>query len=211
MFIGYIYKITGSCGKVYIGSTRNYKNRVEQHRFDKGERSNSKLLVKPLKFEIIRQDEYKLVKTMYLVEQFYIDINDCVNQQRAFGRRLEIREYKKEYNIKNKKKISDWQKVYRETHKEELKEKSKVYRETHKEELKKKKKVYSETHKEYFKEKCKEYRETHKEEIKKKMKKYWSIKIECIYCKKIILKGNICKHHKTKRCLAIQESLKDAK
>ena len=151
MFIGYIYKITGSCGKVYVGSTSNFKKRKNFHTYatSKTNKSSSRKLEKPLVFEIIREDMYKLIKTMYLVEQYYIDNIDCVNETRAF--KLD---------------------------------------------------------KEKAKKKQKEYRETHREEIKKHMKKYWTIKNECIYCKKIVSKIRLSRHHKTKRCLAIQESLK---
>ena len=82
-FIGYIYKLTGSCGNVYIGSTKNYYQRKFAHNTNYNT-SSSKNLKKPLQFEVIRKDEYKLVKTMYLVEQYYIDIHKCVNNNRAY-------------------------------------------------------------------------------------------------------------------------------
>jgi predicted GIY-YIG superfamily endonuclease len=83
MFIGYIYKITGACGKVYIGSTVNLYQRIYGHNGSDNQ-CQSKFLENPLVFEIIRKDEYKLNKTMRLVEQFYIDNIDCINKNRAF-------------------------------------------------------------------------------------------------------------------------------
>lgn len=150
MFIGIIYKITGSCGKVYVGSTRNYKNRVEQHNDNKNNKSFSRKLKKPLVFEIIRQDEYKLTRTMHLVEQYYIDNIDCVNKLRAY--------------------------------------------------TKLDKKIYN-----------KNYRETHKEQTRAYQKAYRALKVECIYCKKLVSKDYMLRHQRTKKCLAIQGSLKDAK
>ncbi len=83
-FRGYIYEVTGQCGKKYIGSTLNYKNRKYAH-LSKREFSNSRHLEKPLTFRLIREDSYKLLKTMYLVEQFYIDnIDGVINKKRSY-------------------------------------------------------------------------------------------------------------------------------
>ncbi len=83
-FKGHIYEVTGKCGNKYIGSTLNFKSRQYCH-LSKGEISNSKLLEKPLTFKIIRTDSYKLLKTMNLVEQFYIDNTpNCINKKRSY-------------------------------------------------------------------------------------------------------------------------------
>ena len=83
-FKGYIYEVTGECGNKYIGSTLNYKNRQYNH-LSKGEFSNSKKLEKPLTFRLIRGDSYKLIKTMYLVEQFELDTTpNCINKKRSY-------------------------------------------------------------------------------------------------------------------------------
>ena len=103
LFTGHIYKITGTCGLVYIGSTLNILNRKKQHIF--GDSSNSKLLKKPLHFEIIDSRKYKLVKTLYLVEQFYLDNTININKLRAYSNLFIKRKQKKEYHIKNKEKI----------------------------------------------------------------------------------------------------------
>ena len=112
MFKGYIYKIIGSCGGIYIGSTKNYRHR-RNHHFQKGRDANSysKKLKHPLLFEIIREDNYKLVKTMLLVEQYYIDTIDCINTNRAYISKKYRKKYKKiynrKYNIKNKESLRD--------------------------------------------------------------------------------------------------------
>ncbi len=192
MFIGYIYKITGACGGVYIGSTVNYKNRTSSHKYIFNDTS-SKYLEKPLVFGIIRQDKYKLVKTMLLVEQYYIDnaIN-CVNQVRAY---LGVK-MKKQREKESKKK-------YRETHKIEIKERDLNYRKNHLKQIHLTQKKWYENNKERLIKKQNDYRLTHLEEIKKKK----SIKIECKYCKTFIRNSDMARHKKTKRCQAIQKSL----
>ncbi len=224
MFIGYIYKITGACGSVYIGSTSKFNRRILYHNYS-GNDCSSKLLEKPLKFEIIRQDEYKLNKTMRLLEQYYLDnaIN-CVNERRAYisenkkGKyylKEEYRKYKREYKEKHREKIKKQDKEYRETHKEEIREYEKKYYETHKEEKREYHKKYRETHKEEIDERQRKYREAHRELINEKhrgiYKLKYAIKIECKYCKTLISKRGMSKHLKTKRCQAIQGSLKDCK
>lgn len=107
-FIGYIYKITGSCNKVYIGSTTNFNNRKRCHN-KKVLTSNSKLLVKPTIFEVIDTREYKLTKTLRLVEQWFLDTIENVNGQRAYtGRMLKFKKMRKR------------QKKYRDKHKGEI-------------------------------------------------------------------------------------------
>jgi len=83
-FTGYVYKITGACGLVYIGSTNNIISRKSTHKTTKNNTSYSKLLKKPLKFDIIDTREYKLMKTLHLMEQFYLDNNNTINQRRAY-------------------------------------------------------------------------------------------------------------------------------
>jgi len=110
MFIGYIYKITGACGGVYIGSTVNFKNRIKEHNSKKSTCS-SRYLEKPLLFKIIRQDEYILVKTMRLVEQYYMDNTNCVNVLRAYTK-LNQKKYNKNYRETHKEKMKQYKKDY---------------------------------------------------------------------------------------------------
>jgi len=165
MFIGYIYKITGSCGRVYIGSTVRPKKRFTNHSANsKKKECLSRILEKPLIFTIIRQDEYKLFKTMRLVEQYYLDNNNCVNKKRAYG----------------------WKKIDIEEKRQYFREKTRVYNKTPK---------GIKTRKEYL--------QNNREKINEKLRE----KKECKYCKALISKGCMSRHHKTKRCLAIQKSL----
>jgi len=86
MFKGTIYKITGSCGRVYIGSTKNPKIRFNCH--SKKYTRAGQLLEHPLRFELIREDNYKFKSNLLLVEQFYINNNDTINKNKAFPSRI---------------------------------------------------------------------------------------------------------------------------
>ena len=123
-FIGYVYKITGACGLVYIGSTIDIENRKNRHN-GKNNCCSSKLLKKPLQFDIIDTREYNLLRTLHLVEQFYLDNTNTINQKRAYTneRSLGYLLRKHQHYINNKEKI----KQYKLNNKEENKEKSKAY------------------------------------------------------------------------------------
>lgn len=77
-------------------------------------------------------------------------------------------EYQKEYNAKNKDKISTKNKMYRQKNKDKLREYSKKFYQEHKEEIKE----YKKKNEEHYKKWRKEYREKNKEYIKEYMKKY---------------------------------------
>lgn len=99
-FKGYIYEVTGKCGKKYIGSTLNFKNRQYSHA-SKREFSNSRKLEKPLTFRLIREDSYLLLKTMYLVEQFYIDtIEGVINKKRSYVSNSKRKQLSRERSLK---------------------------------------------------------------------------------------------------------------
>ena len=222
MFIGYIYKITGACGKVYIGSSVNLTRRIREHN-KKQNTSSSKLLEKPLVCEIIRQDEYILMRAMNLVEQFYIDNIDCVNIQRAFlgARLIKVRNARKnkKYRDSHREEVREYKNKYHETHREEERKKARDYYHNNIEAKRVQSREYYQKNKEKEKERTRKYRETHKEHIReyyqknKERKKELErqrqlIKIECKYCKSIISKSFMTKHlKKTKRCQAIRKSL----
>jgi len=171
-FIGYIYKITGTCGRVYIGSTINVKNRKKGHNKCKNECA-SKFLTKPLHFEIIDTREYKLKKTLRLVEQFYLDNNNTVNELRAYSSLKVMKEQKKQYLYR----IRERKRKYYENNKEKL-NKQKQENRIKKIEINKQKRAV-----EYIK---------NRENILKKQK----VKIKC-ECGCIIRKSDIARHKKT--------------
>ena len=139
MFEGIIYKITGRCGKVYIGSTTDYNQRKTNHN-DNSNNTYSKKLLKPLQFEKIRIDNYNLIKTMLLVEQYYIDIYKCVNKNRAYQNRFTRRKYDKKRNkITNQNNKEERKRRYQ-NNKEEMRKKNLINYHNNKVELNKKKK-----------------------------------------------------------------------
>ena len=131
-FTGYIYKLTGACGRVYIGSTVDTVKREVGHNC-KGNRCSSKLLLKPIKFDIIDTRQYRLIRTLELVEQYYLDNINTINQKRAY---TNSNKAKKKYREENKEKIKESKKKHYEENKEKIKEKRKTYREENKDKIK---------------------------------------------------------------------------
>jgi len=121
-FTGYIYKITGACGLVYIGSTVDKITRKSQHKTDKNNSCSSRLLLKPLQFEIIDTREYTLVKTLQLMEQFYLDNTNTINQRRAYTNN---KKYMRNYREINSEKLRCQDREYRENNKERIKKRKK--------------------------------------------------------------------------------------
>ena len=203
-FQGIIYKITGSCGKVYIGSTTNYYNRRLAHNYKSNE-TCSKKLKKPIQFEVIRKDEYKLLRTMYLVEQYYIDIYKCVNKKRAYINSFIRQNYKKIYYEKNKDSISKNAKEHYQKNKDSICKKQRdIYQNN--EDRRNQQKIWYEANKNSIHSK----REDNKEEINKKAREVYQLnkerlKVNCPYCNLRILKNNMKPHQKTKKCKKFQE------
>ena len=139
-FTGYIYKITGACGLVYIGSTNNIVKRKSYHKTGKINSSSSRLLLKPLQFDIIDTREYKLMKTLHLVEQFYLDNTNTINQRRAYTNN---KKYMRNYRSINSEKIKYQERVWRENNKEIINKSKKLTNEKYKEKytLQKKEKI----------------------------------------------------------------------
>ncbi len=204
-FTGYIYKITGSCGKVYIGSTADYHKR-RQHHNNKGNQTYSKNLKKPLQFEVIRTDQYKLLQTMLLVEQYYIDIHKCVNKKKAFINPFIRQNYKKIYYEKNKDSISKTHKERYQKNKDSICKKQRdIYQNN--EERRNQQKIWYEANKNSIHSK----REDNKDDINKKAREAYQknkekLKVHCPYCNLRILKNNMKPHQKTKKCKRFQET-----
>ena len=85
------------------------------------------------------------------------------------------KEYKKEYNLKNKEKISEYTKEYNFKNKERIKERKKEYNLKNREHKKEWQKEWNLKNKEYIKEYKKEYNLKNKEHLKK-IKKEWHLK-----------------------------------
>jgi len=140
-FTGYVYKITGACGLVYIGSTTDMVNRINVHKNTTANDCSSKLLKNPLKFDIIDTREYKLIKTLKLMEQFYLDNNNTVNQKRAYTNKLSFnykqkrKQYLIQYKLDNSEIIKKKDKIYRDNNKETIRERGMIYRDNNREKI----------------------------------------------------------------------------
>ncbi len=130
-FTGYVYKITGACGLVYIGSTNDMVKREWKHNSDIHNNSCSKLLQKPLQFNIIDTREYNLFRTLHLVEQFYLDNNNTINQRRSYTNRrsllalLNNRRGNNKHYQKNREKVLEKNRIYYNKNREKANEKIK--------------------------------------------------------------------------------------
>lgn len=187
-FTGYIYKITGSCGLVYIGSTTDIGNRMSNHNI--GNASNSKLLKKPLHFKIIDTREYKLNKTLRLVEQFFLDNNKTVNQQRAYrNKNSNI------YFLQEKERC----KIYYQNNKDKVRETKRIYREKNKEKNLEYHRKYYQNNREKVLERTSKYNQKNKEKINRK------VKCEC-GC--ILTNNCLSRHKKSKKHINLLTSQK---
>ena len=154
-----IYKITCNItGLTYYGSTVNsLSRRMVQHR------SNFKCDTGTCKYKLVlASGDYDccLVESypcadkteLHRRERFYIESFECVNSyipgrsQKEYRdvpvHKEKIKEYKKEYNAKNKETISKQMKVYYSDNKERFSEKTKEYRAKNKETISKRNKKY---------------------------------------------------------------------
>ena len=80
---GYIYKITDSKGKIYIGSTNDYKKRWKQHE-EAGEdmplhRSIKAQGIEHFSFEVIKTVEYIDSYHLLIIESCCMDEYDSIN------------------------------------------------------------------------------------------------------------------------------------
>jgi len=82
------------------------------------------------------------------------------------------KEYKKEYQIKNKEKIAEKKKIYQIKNKIKIAEAKKKYRELNKEDISKKKKIFREANKEKIAIELKNWRKNNKEKVKEYRRKY---------------------------------------
>ena len=82
--IGYIYKITDSNGKIYIGSTNDYKKRWKQHE-EAGEdmplhRAIKDKGIETFNFEVIKTVEYIDSHQLLIYESCCMDEYDSIRQ-----------------------------------------------------------------------------------------------------------------------------------
>lgn len=170
-----IYKIVNKFNKndCYIGSTKNLKRRILEH---KGECKTPKFKIhmfitenggfNNFYFYIIDIIECEEGKQLITEDKYITELKPPLNMNKAYIENKE--EYYKEYQERNKEKLNEYHKKYVEQNKEQLKE----YRERNKEQIKDYKKQYIDKNKEKIKDYQKQYIDKNKELIKKKMKEY---------------------------------------
>ena len=131
-----IYKITDRTNdNIYIGSTcRSFKKRLSEHkseykRFLKGLYSNIK------SFDIIKNNDYKieLIENCEITtkqellerERYYIQDNECLNNNIPGRTDKEYQQYQKDYYNENKDELTIKRKEYNDKNKDKLNEKIK--------------------------------------------------------------------------------------
>jgi len=153
----YIYKIFSKNKddpNVYIGSTKNFKKRMNQHKSDcNNEKSHCHNLFlynyirshggwDSFDSEIIYEFECEDNKQKLQIEQEYINrYSFGLNSLKAFSTVDEINEYQKEYREDNKEKLAEQKKEYYKSNKEKIKQYQKEYNETNKEKIAARKKI----------------------------------------------------------------------
>jgi len=98
-------------------------------------------------------------------ENKFIRNNECVNKYSAILSVEEKKEYKKQYSIDNKEKISDHSKQFYLKNKDKIKEQTKQYSENNKDKIKQYQAKYREDNKEKYKEYFKQRYQAKKESI----------------------------------------------
>jgi hypothetical protein len=145
--IGYIYKIVCSdvnVKQIYVGSTRDMRQRKSQHKHACDKETNKNYNLYLYKFirdngrwenwAMVQIEQYKYntkpelhARERHFIETLHAELNKVVPTRTDH-----------EYYEENKEKISGYRKLYYVENKEEMAEKSKLYYEENKEEIKQK-------------------------------------------------------------------------
>jgi hypothetical protein len=174
----------------YVGSTTNL---IERRRHHKSACNNKK--GKDYNYNV-----YKFIRdnggwgnwTVVLVESY----SECKSREELL--RFE-RYHMEQLEAKLNRQVPGRTKTeYDKDNSEKIKEQKKEYYQNNSEKIKEYRKEYCQDNVEKIKEYLKEYRQNNAEKIKEKKKE----KIECNFCKSLVQKGGLPRHHKTKKCLA---------
>jgi hypothetical protein len=140
-----IYKIVcDDFNMCYIGSTIQplYK-RFSYHKGLQNDTSSKELFNYPnTRIEILERYACNSKKELIEREQYYIDlnINNCLNKNRASTDEERLKKYMKEYHLKNQSKIINRAKEHYKNNKEDILKKRKEYRILNSEKIEKRKK-----------------------------------------------------------------------
>ena len=177
----------------YVGSTKNFKNRLQKHKSNCHNEKNRGYNIKV--YKSIREVGWDNIDIMIIDKIIYNSKREAFDMEtkymNMFDAKLNMvypKRSVKQYRIDNKDKISERDRKYRESNTEMFKERKKEYYdenrdkvlkhkqeyyEANKEEKLEKRKQYYEANKEKILESAKEYRETNKEKMSEKGRKYY--------------------------------------
>ncbi len=169
---------------IYVGSTKAFRNRKAQHKFETNNDRKNTILYKTIR-DNGGWENWRMVcieecdetidskrKVEAREEEYRIKLKANLNSNRCYLTEEQYKEYDKERYKKNKEKINEQHKEYNKANKERIKE----YREANKEKIKK---YYEEYTQEYYqknKEKIKEKNKIYREANKEKLKEYYQKK-----------------------------------
>jgi len=178
---GKVYKIIHSQSDIcYIGSTQNsLRDRWKQHKNDYSKSTHNLSIYEYFdkygieQFKIILIKEYSVSdkKELLALEQLWINKLKCINKYHAF--QPLVKEYQKQYAIKNKEKISEYRKEYYIENRNKLLEIKKEYYNENKEHILEYQKEYYIENKEQIQDYKKEYFIKNKEQIAKHKAEYY--------------------------------------
>lgn len=174
---------------IYIGSTKDFKQRMFHHKSDLKRGRKLKLYdfmrdkklsfedLKAYKFETNLETKFELTYLEGIYIRLFKPICNVVINGRNWReyyeeKREEKLKYNHEYYENNKEKILEQQREYEKKNKEKIKLHKKEYYENNKENFKEKSILYREKNKEEIMKRKKKYREKNKEILKIKNQKY---------------------------------------
>jgi len=143
----------------YVGSTKNFKNRMSEHKYNC--RNEKKRIYNIKVYKSIREVGWDKIDVMIIDKIIYNSKHEAFDMEtkymNMFDAKLNSRYPKrsmKEYYEANKERIAERdRKKYRESNQEMIRERGKKYYQANKEEIAEKKKQYYEANKEKMKEK----------------------------------------------------------
>ena len=177
----------------YVGSTKNFKNRLQKHKSNCHNEKNRGYNIKV--YKSIREVGWDKIDVMIIDKIIYNSKHEAFDMEtkymNMFDAKLNSRypkRSKEEYYEANKERIAERDRKYRESNQEMIRERGKQYYDENRDKALNQKKKYYEANKEEKLEKRKQYYEANKEKMKEK--------IPCQICDKMLRKDCMKKHIK---------------
>mgnify|MGYP003647222651 FL=1 len=205
--------------EIYIGSTKNYHERMCAHRLAINDETLTRKVYKAIRNN---NNKYVMIKMwnfpcnneneLWNEEQNAIDnYQPTLNSINAYGINKEkLKQRHRIYKKINREKLTQQQKIWCENNKEKVKKQKKDYKEKNKIKVKQQSKEYFINNKEKINQQNMDYYEQNKEKLNQQRREEYrknSEKIKCD-CDCIISKNTLRKHIKTKKHLQIMEQKK---